>query len=182
MDSDDISAPDRMEKQLRIIRKKDVHIVGSNIVEFTGDISNTKTSRIVPENNKDIISFAKKRSPFNHPSVMYKKSAVVDAGFYEDYRFFEDYNLWVTMLHKGYQGYNIQEILLYMRGGEDMYQRRGGLSYVMCIIRFKRHLRKIGFIGIGSFLLSTVAHSMVSIVPNNVRTFIYSKLLRKGNK
>lgn len=182
MDSDDISAPDRMEKQLRIIRKKDVHIVGSNIVEFTGDISNTKTSRIVPENNKDIISFAKKRSPFNHPSVMYKKSAVVDAGFYEDYRFFEDYNLWVTMLHKGYQGYNIQEILLYMRGGEDMYQRRGGLSYVMCIIRFKRHLRKIGFIGMGSFLFSTVAHSVVSIVPNDVRTFIYSKLLRKGNK
>ena len=69
-----------------------------------------------------------------------------------------------------------------MRGGEDMYQRRGGLSYVMCIIRFKRHLRKIGFIGMGSFLFSTVAHSVVSIVPNDVRTFIYSKLLRKGNK
>ena len=49
--------------------------------------------RVVPEENKDIVEFAKNRSPFNHPSIMYKKQAVVDAGFYEDYKFFEDYNL-----------------------------------------------------------------------------------------
>ena len=60
--------------------------------------------------------------------------------------FFEDYNLWVAMLMKGHKGYNVQENLLYMRAGQDMYKRRGGLGYIKCIFRFNNHLRKIGFI------------------------------------
>ena len=91
MDSDDVSMPDRVEKQMKAMKEKNADIVGSNIIEFVGDISNTGNMRVVPENNEEIIMFAKNRSPFNHPSVMYKKSAVIEAGFYEDYRFFEDY-------------------------------------------------------------------------------------------
>ena len=179
MDSDDISAPGRMGRELIAMREKEADIVGSNIIEFTGSTSNTGSSRIVPENNEEIIGFAKKRSPFNHPSVMFKKSAVSACGYYEDYRYFEDYNLWATMLSKGYKGYNIQENLLYMRAGDDMYRRRGGFGYVKCIFRFKNHLRKIGFISMGEFLRGAVAHSAVSIFPNKLRTLIYSKALRK---
>lgn len=180
MDSDDISAPDRMEKQIQAIRVQDADIVGTNIIEFTGNIENTGRTRQVPENNDEIIRFAKKRSPFNHPAVMYKKSVVVDAGFYEDYRYFEDYNLWTTMLLKGYKGYNIQENLLYMRAGQDMYRRRGGFGYVKCIFRFKNHLRKNGFISWGTFLMGVLGHSLVSIIPNGVRTAVYAKVLRKN--
>lgn len=179
MDSDDVSAPNRMEEQLAAMSEQNADIVGSNIIEFVGNISNTRNTREVPRSNADIIRFAKKRSPFNHPSVMYKKSAVVAAGFYEDYRYFEDYNLWVTMLHKGFKGYNIQKNLLYMRAGEDMYKRRGGLSYVGCIYRFKRHLRKMGFINMAVFLTDTTIRIIVSLVPNNVRAAIYKKILRK---
>lgn len=181
MDSDDISAPDRIEKQIAAINEKKADIVGGNIIEFVGNINNTGNSRIVPEKNEDIITFAKKRSPFNHPTIMYKKSAVIAAGFYEDYRFFEDYNLWATMLNMGYKGYNIQENLLYMRGGEEMYKRRGGFSYVGCIYRFKKHLKKIGFIGEKDFLVGVLGHAVVSIIPNGIREKIYSKLLRKAN-
>lgn len=181
MDSDDISAPDRIEKQVAAINEKKADIVGANIIEFVGNINNTGNSRIVPEKNEDIITFAKKRSPFNHPTIMYKKSAVIAAGFYEDYRFFEDYNLWATMLNMGYKGYNIQENLLYMRGGEEMYKRRGGFSYVGCIYRFKKHLKKIGFIGEKDFLVGVLGHAVVSIIPNGIREKIYSKLLRKAN-
>ena len=181
MDSDDISAPDRIEKQIAAINEKKADIVGANIIEFVGNINNTGNSRIVPEKNEDIITFAKKRSPFNHPTIMYKKSAVIAAGFYEDYRFFEDYNLWATMLNMGYKGYNIQENGLYMRGGEEMYKRRGGFSYVGCIYRFKKHLKKIGFIGEKDFLVGVLGHAVVSIIPNGIREKIYSKLLRKAN-
>ena len=179
MDSDDICAPDRMEKQLKAMEQQAAQIVGSNIIEFTKDITNTTTCRVVPRDNEQIKAFAKKRSPFNHPSVMYKKSAVIDAGLYEDYRFFEDYNLWVTMLSKGYLGYNIQENLLYMRAGADMYKRRGGLAYIKCIVKFNRHLRQMKFIGTGSFLIGTAERVLGSIIPNRLRAFAYSKLLRK---
>lgn len=181
MDSDDISTPDRIEKQLKAFAENRADIVGANIIEFTGDIANTGNRREVPELNDDIIMFAKKRSPFNHPSVMYKKSAVVNAGFYEDYRFFEDYNLWTTMLIKGYKGYNVQETLLYMRAGADMYKRRGGFGYIKCIFRFKNHLRKTGFISTTAFVIGAFGHAVVSIVPNGLRTAIYSKILRKDN-
>lgn len=179
MDSDDVSAPDRMEKQLNAMREQNADIVGSNIIEFTENISNTKAERIVPETWQEMYRFAAKRSPFNHPSVMYKKEAVIDSGFYEDYRYFEDYNLWVTMFCKGYEGYNVQENLVYMRAGEDMYKRRGGISYVGCIFRFQNHLRKLGFIGTFSFLAGAIARSIVSLVPNGVRVLIYKKILRK---
>ena len=72
MDSDDVSMPDRVEKQMKAMKEKNADIVGSNIIEFVGDISNTGNMRVVPENNEEIIMFAKNRSPFNHPSVMYK--------------------------------------------------------------------------------------------------------------
>ena len=179
MDSDDISAPDRMEKQIRAIKEQDADIVGGNIIEFIGTIQNTQSTREVPESNEEILQFAKKRSPFNHPTVMYKKSAVIDSGFYEDYRYFEDYNLWTTMLLKGYRGYNIQEILLYMRSGQDMYQRRGGFGYVKCIFRFKNHLRKMEFISMGMFFVGSIGHAVVSMIPNKIRTEIYAKMLRR---
>lgn len=179
MDSDDVSAPTRMEEQLKAMREQQADIVGSNIIEFVGDISNTKNTREVPEEHGDIMRFAKKRSPFNHPSVMYRKTAVVQAGFYEDYRYFEDYNLWVTMLHQGFKGYNIQKNLVYMRAGEDMYKRRGGISYVGCIYRFNRHLRQIGFISMPSFLSGVIIRTAVSLIPNGVRSRLYKKILRK---
>lgn len=179
MDSDDVSAPTRMEEQLKAMREQQADIVGSNIIEFVGDISNTKNTREVPEEHGDIVRFAKKRSPFNHPSVMYRKTAVVQAGFYEDYRYFEDYNLWVTMLYQGFKGYNIQKNLVYMRAGEDMYKRRGGISYVGCIYRFNRHLRQMGFISMPSFLSGVIIRTVVSLIPNGVRSRLYKKILRK---
>lgn len=179
MDSDDVSAPTRMEEQLKTMREQQADIVGSNIIEFVGNISNTKNTRKVPKKHEDIVRFAKKRSPFNHPSVMYRKTAVVQAGFYEDYRYFEDYNLWVTMLYQGFKGYNIQKNLVYMRAGEDMYKRRGGISYVGCIYRFNRHLRQMGFISMPSFLSGVIIRTVVSLIPNGVRSRLYKKILRK---
>lgn len=179
MDSDDISATGRVEKQLEAMKENDADIVSSNLIEFVDDISNTGSVRNVPEHHDAIVEFATKRSPFNHPAVIYKKSAVISAGFYEDYRFFEDYNLWTTMLSEGFRGYNVQENLLYMRAGQDMYKRRGGLGYVKCICRFQNHLRKTGFISMGQFLVGVISRSIVSLIPNGIRSMLYKKKLRR---
>ena len=132
----------------------------------------------MPETNEEIIAFAKKRSPFNHPSVMYKKSKVIDAGFYEDYRYFEDYNLWVTMLNMGFKAYNIQENLVYMRAGEELYKRRGGFRYVGHIFRFQKNMKRIGFIGFREFISNLLVRGTVSLIPNKMRGLMYKKVLR----
>ena len=110
---------------------------------------------------------------------MFRREAVLHAGNYQDFPGFEDYYLWVRMLRKGCKGYNVQENLLYMRAGQDMYKRRGGLGYIKCIFRFNNHLRKIGFISFGAFLKGIFVRIVVSIIPNGLRKSIYSKALRK---
>lgn len=78
MDTDDCSKPDRCEKQLaRFAEKPYLAIVGSHIDEFVGDTSNVISQRIVPTTSEEIYNFAKKRSAFNHPAVMYSKTAVL---------------------------------------------------------------------------------------------------------
>lgn len=74
MDSDDVSHKDRCEREIQIFEEyPDVSIVSGVIEEFVGNISSVQSRRIVPQRQEDIIAFAKKRNPFNHPCVMYRK-------------------------------------------------------------------------------------------------------------
>lgn len=182
MDSDDISLRDRCKKQLEVMEEEQVDIVSGTISEFVDDISNVKASRVLPETGEDIIRFSKKRNPFNHPAVMFKKSKAESVGGFKHFPYFEDYYLWVRMLEQGSIGYNIQDTILYMRAGEDMYARRGGLKYVKCIWRFRWQLKKMGYTNWMQFIISTIPHVIVGIMPNGIRKIFYKKILRKGNK
>ena len=179
MDSDDISAPDRMEKELRVVEEQNADLVGANVIEFFGEATNTGGVRQVPEHRGEMLRFAKKRSPFNHPTVVYKKEAVIRAGLYGDYRFFEDYQLWASMLKQGCKGYNIQENLVYMRAGEGMYERRGGLRYLKCIFRFQKRLKELGYTNEFEFIGNVISRSLVSLLPGNFRKTVYQKILRR---
>ena len=125
MDSDDIAYPDRCEKQLAVFRDHpEVSICSGIVEEFTTDPEVVDARRVPPETNAEIVAFSKKRCPFNHPCVMYKKSAVEAVGSYQDFYLLEDYNLWLRMLMAGYQGYNIQEPLYSMRDDRNAISRR----------------------------------------------------------
>ena len=81
MDTDDISKPDRCEKQLkRFEEKPELAIVGSYIDEFVGDPSNVVSQRRVPTDAEAIFNYAKRRSALNHPAVLYRISAVMAEG------------------------------------------------------------------------------------------------------
>ena len=80
MDADDISLPKRCEKELKKFSENpDLVICGCNIDEFYDIPQNVKTSRVVPAEYKDILRFMRRRQPFNHPTVIYKKSKVIEA-------------------------------------------------------------------------------------------------------
>ncbi len=182
MDSDDISLPNRCEKQLKVMKEKQVDIVSGTVAEFVDDTSNIRANRVLPETEEEIIKFSKKRNPFNHPAVMFRKSRVDIVGGFKHFPYFEDYYLWVRMLENGNSGYNIQDTIVYMRAGEDMYARRGGLNYVKCICLFKWQLKKMGYTNWVQFIESTIPHVIVGIMPNGIRKIFYMKVLRKGNE
>ena len=130
MDTDDISLAERCEKQLKFFFKNaNIDVVGTNIAEFVSNPEEIVSVRKVPSNNEEICAFLKKRCPFNHMSVMFKKSAVLNAGGYLDWHYNEDYYLWIRMYLSDYHFANINENLVNVRVGSEMFARRGGISY-----------------------------------------------------
>lgn len=180
MDSDDISRLERCEKQLAVFRNKPETSICSGIVEeFTETIEITDARRVPPETQQEIIAFAKRRNPFNHPCVMYKKSAVEDAGGYKDFYLLEDYYLWIRMLQKGIQGYNIQEPLLWMRAGSEMYKRRAGWKYVKSQNALFKYMRDSGFISGTQYMISMLTRTLSTLMPNGVRAKMFKIFMRR---
>lgn len=180
MDTDDIAIPERLEKQRNyFIENPATSIVGSNIIEFEGTIENIIANRNVPSTHEEILTFAKRRNPFNHMTVMYRKEAVLEAGNYQPLNGYEDYYLWVRMLKQGAVAHNFNEVLVYARGGEDMYERRGGWKYYL---DGREAQKKIFEVGLGSkkdYAIRMASQTLVNLVPNKVRGFLYKQFLRK---
>lgn len=181
MDSDDISRPERCEKQLAVFSTYlEVSIVSGIVEEFSTSTEVIEARRVLPEKQEEILTFAKKRNPFNHPCVMYKKSAVEEAGGYQDFYLLEDYFLWIRMLQKGIVGYNLQEPLLWMRAGSEMYKRRAGWKYAKSQKALFKYMKDSGFISTGQYVTSILTRSASSLMPNGLRERVYKKILRKA--
>ena len=179
MDSDDIAYQDRCEKQIAVFYKHpEVSICSGIVEEFTCTPDVVDAKRVPPEVHEEIVEFAKKRNPFNHPCVMYKKSAVEAVGSYQDFYLLEDYYLWLRMLMAGYQGYSIQESLLHMRAGSDMYLRRAGWKYAKTQARLFKFMKSQGFIDEGQYIKSCVIRSGSALAPNWLRKLMFEKVLR----
>lgn len=185
MDSDDISRPERCEKELRVFENHpELAIVGSVIEEFT-EIepdsfvpSAINSKRVVPKTSEQIVEFAKKRNPFNHPAVMFRKSAVLASGNYQDVRYMQDYYLWTDMLIAGYKGYNIQEPLVYMRADSNLFKRRSGRLYRDIQLDLFKYMKDQCFITNGQYVKSCVLRVGSSMAPNWLRQFVFKKILR----
>ena len=180
MDSDDISRPDRCERQLSVFQSHpDVGVVSGIVEEFTTSTSEIEARRVPPETQNEIVQFAKKRNPFNHPCVMYKKSAVEAAGGYQDFYLLEDYYLWIRMLQNGSTGYNLQEPLLWMRAGSDMYKRRAGWKYAQSQKALFKYMKDSRFISGSQYMKSVAVRTASSITPNWLREFMFKTVMRK---
>jgi cellulose synthase/poly-beta-1,6-N-acetylglucosamine synthase-like glycosyltransferase len=179
MDSDDIAFPDRCEKQLEIFNNNPgLAIVGGTIAEFSDSIDNIISYRVLPENNKDIVRFARLRCPFNHPAVMYRKNIILKIGNYSSLPRCEDYDLWYRVLNAGYEGYNIVDPLLYYRSGLSMLKRRDK-KHIDQYILLKKRMKKNGFINGIDFVISVNMQQFSYNLPYFVQKFIYSNFLRK---
>lgn len=74
MDSDDISVMDRCQKQVELFEKNpELDITSGALLEFVTSPDQITGGRTIPCNNDEIIHYSRKRCPFNHPCVMFKK-------------------------------------------------------------------------------------------------------------
>ena len=180
MDTDDIAEPKRFELQIHeFIKDKELALCGGQIAEFADNTNEITSYRNVPLTYSETLNFLKKRNPFNHMTVMFKKQAVQNVGGYQHMPYFEDYWLWARMLKAGYKTKNVDNVLVKVRAGQDMIARRGGWEYVRCITRFEQALYKIGIINLINFLVYSSLRSIVAIIPESLRLIVYKWKLRK---
>ncbi len=178
MDSDDISLPNRFELQLnRFKENKNLTILGGQILEF--DENNIKKLRSVPVEYKDILKYTKKRNPFNHMSVMFKKEVILKLGNYKNTPYFEDYLLWANAIKNNYYVENLKEIIVLANNNSNTMKNRGQKKYIKPTIDFQKYLLKNKYINIFQFIKNILIRTTVAILPNKARGFIYSTFLRK---
>jgi glycosyltransferase involved in cell wall biosynthesis len=179
MDADDISISDRFEKQLNVFRKdKNISVTSGNISEFDKMPGDLKVFRKLPETHDEILKFSKSRCPVNHPCVMFKKKDILAVGSYIIMASFEDYYLWVRLLHAGYKFYNLPDVLLHFRTGNNMIGRRSGWTYLRREKAFLSNMHSIGFINFKEYILLAVTRLPLRILPKKLLIFLYSKFLR----
>lgn len=179
MDSDDIAVENRFAKQLELMITENQDISGGQIVEFSDDVSNILAKRLVPINNDEIIKFAHKRNPFNHMTVMFRKSKICAVGNYRSKPGYEDYDLWIRAILAGLRLKNSPDLFVYARAGKDMVTRRGGMSYISEIISMRVSFFKSGFYTVKDLLFTSSISILSALLPTKLRYFFYYKVLRK---
>ena len=173
MDADDVSWPERFEKQYSfMLQHPEVDVLGTQVEEKDDELKTTLGYRSVPLTQKDIVKFAKYRSPFNHPSVMYRKKSIEKVGKYPPL-YPEDYPLWGLMLTKCAVFANLQEVLLTMRAG-SAYRFRRGLHFFISEVKAIYFLHKIGFLNFGELLLSLFVHFCYRLSPPSLKVVLKS--------
>jgi glycosyltransferase involved in cell wall biosynthesis len=174
MDADDISTPDRFAVQIPAFVDLEVDLLGAALWEL-GDDTAARRVRIPPLGADDIRRAARFRQPFHHPTVVYRRDAVVDAGGYRtDVGRFEDYVLFATMLMRGAKVANLAQPLVHYRIGAGAYARRGGLDHFRNEVRLQQELRRIGLISRAEAVRNLISRGSYRLVPSAVRERIYS--------
>lgn len=181
MDTDDIAILDRCEKQLNFMSiNPDVTIVGGQIEEFIGEVTNVVGKREVPIRDSELKEFSKKRCPFNHMTVMFRKSDILEVGNYQEWFWNEDYYLWIRLAIANKKFANLPETLVMVRTGADMYQRRGGKKYFVSEKNIQKLMLKNGMIGYPRYLINVSERLVLQVLmPNWLRGIVFRTFARK---
>lgn len=180
MDSDDISLSTRCEKQISEFEKNpELDIVGCSVIEFIDEPKNIVGKRKVPLDNVAIHKYAKRRDPFNHPTVMYRKSKVEEVGCYGNLRKNQDTDLWIKMLSNGAVCKNLNEYLLWFRFDKGTYKKRKNWLNTKLLIEIRWNAYKLGFCSLLDFMEVAGMQMAIFIMPVGFQKFVYQKLLRR---
>lgn len=183
MDSDDISLSNRCEEQLRAFEKNsELAIVGTQIDEFIDDPKIPVSSRTVPLTNVEIKKFARRRSPFNHPTVMYRKSVLLNLKGYHTSGRKEDLDLFIRMVNRGYYAMNLNKSLLLYRSNADNLKRRKTWRNCSEYIQIMFGFYKKGYCGLNDIVYVTVGQIALFITPTKITKLLNDNLLRKKKR
>lgn len=176
MDADDIAMPHRFATQLPVI-ESGADLVGAGMLEFTTGRDEVVGRRVPVSEPAEIARYARLHDPFNHPTIVYRRTAVLAAGGYGDLPLMEDYWLFARMIANGARVVNLPEPLVYYRVGDGAYERRGGLALLRAELRLQRELRRSGFTNRVQYLRNVGVRGGYRLTPAWVRRPLYRRFV-----
>ena len=178
-DSDDISLPSRFTEQLDFLAlNPEVAAVGAWVEEFERGGHDGGALRVVPANPAELAGFSKLRNPLNHPTVMFRRSVVLQVGGYQQEAAFEDYSLWLRLMRHGAQLANIPKVLVKMRAGAGQTQRRMGLRYAAHELQFAAKFLKLGHFSAFEYMRFVLYRVPLRLLPISLLRMAYLRLAR----
>ncbi|MCF4120106.1 glycosyltransferase [Antribacter sp. KLBMP9083] len=175
-DADDVSRPARFAVQVPLV-EQGLDIVGSAIEEFDEEPALGAPAhgmvRTPPLTQAEIARAVGFRSPFNHPSVVYRRSAVTRAGGYQDLPLMEDYWLFARMISLGMATGNVREPLVLYRVGAGAYARRGGIRLLRSELELQRRMYTLGVTSALECARNVVLRGGYRLVPEGLRRRAY---------
>jgi glycosyltransferase involved in cell wall biosynthesis len=179
MDADDISCPERFEKQLRFLQDNpDIAVVSSWMACFEADPNDILFISRMPQRYENIRRRARYRNPILGASVMFRRSEVEAVGGYTDLRRNQDYHLWVRMLLTSSTITCIPEPLYKVRCDGNFLKRRTDMKHAISLIKLQKEFLKMGFISYPQYLFNIGVRISAYILPVPVTRFIRTKLLK----
>jgi UDP-glucose 4-epimerase len=179
MDTDDIAMPERLAKQVAYMESHvQVSVSGGAIREFN-DEGTTDRVKQMPKSQEEILNYVKLRNPLNHMTVIFRRSAILEAGNYQHFPYLEDYSLWSRMLAAGYQIRNLDDVLVKARTSMNLVKRRSGWSYYQDFKKLRKLQHELKLTNTLEYAKALVGTFIVLMQPGWVKELAYKKILRK---
>lgn len=176
MDADDISLPHRFERQLPLV-EAGMDLVGAGLIEIGSDEHDVLGVRVPPTDDETIRRSSRFADPFNHPTVVYRRSAVSAAGGYQGLNLLEDYWLFARMIAAGAAVANVAEPLVMYRVGAGAYERRGGKELWTSEMELQRRFYAAGFTTRGQYWRNVAVRGGYRFTPVWLRRVAYRAFL-----
>lgn len=172
MDSDDITARDRLQAQIAyMIEHPDVDLLGGWIEEFNTDTGERQVIRYA-EKHSDILKFLRKRNPIAHVTVCIRRSFFEKVGIYNPESLNEDLELWIRGIEAGCHFHNLQKVLVQVRTNNAFFARRKNITRAFEVMRLKWHATHVLHLGKMGYIYA-FAHFAVFMSPAWIKSFLY---------
>ena len=183
MDTDDISVPNRFEKQIKYMQEnKDVSAVGGFIDEFEYEQDKIIRTKTMPCSYDEVKKFAKFRNPINHMSVCFRKEDILEVGNYQPLFYLEDHYLWARLLVNNKKIENLPCVLVHARIGNGFNSRRGNKKYIKGWKLLQNYLYKNKIINLMEKWRNMLGMYIMVYIPDGGRVYLYNNFLRKKSQ
>ena len=175
MDADDISMPERFEKQVAYMESHpETECLGTWAIEIKSDGSEFYKKQM-PETHEGCWEQFMIRDCMIHPTVMFRRSYIEKADVYSlDTYFGEDTMMWAQGFAAGCKFANLPEYLFKFRLNDDFFNRRRGWKHAKGILTLRWRVNKMLHYPVKAYLYA-FAYAGAKMMPKQILNMIYKK-------